>query len=85
MLEQEQLLHSAILLADCPDRRGIIAAISDLLHADQHQDNESGTFFMRIEWWVEGCNLEEEQFRESFALSPGSSKCSGGSSGQENG
>jgi formyltetrahydrofolate deformylase len=67
-------LNSAILLVDCPGRRGVVAAIADLLyahggnilHADQHPDNEAGMFLMRIEWPVEGFNLEEEEFRKSF-------------------
>src|SRR5579883_48893 len=49
---------SAILLIDCPDRKGLVAAIAEflythganILHADQHQDNEQGLFFMRVEW-----------------------------------
>jgi formyltetrahydrofolate deformylase len=49
---------TAVLLIDCPDRRGLIARVSGLLyehganilHADQHQDHELGLFFMRVEW-----------------------------------
>jgi formyltetrahydrofolate deformylase len=49
---------SAVLLIDCPDRRGLVARVSSLLyehganilHADQHQDHELGLFFMRVEW-----------------------------------
>ncbi len=50
--------NTAILLIDCPDRKGIVAAIANflydhganILHADQHQDNDLGLFFMRVEW-----------------------------------
>jgi formyltetrahydrofolate deformylase len=67
-------LNSGILLLDCPDRRGIAAAIADflyahganILHADQHQDNEVGMFFMRVEWSLEGFDLNEEAFQEQF-------------------
>jgi formyltetrahydrofolate deformylase len=60
-------LNSGILLLDCPDRRGIVAAIADflyahganILHADQHQDNEAGMFFMRIEWSLDGFDLNQ--------------------------
>ena len=46
---------SAVLLIICPDRKGLVAAVSHLLfqhganitHADQHQDREVGLFFMR--------------------------------------
>jgi formyltetrahydrofolate deformylase len=68
-------LNSAELLVDCPDRRGMVAAIADflyahggkILHADQHQDIEAGMFFVRVGWSVEGFNLEQEEFRKSFA------------------
>src|SRR5947209_7777783 len=50
--------HSAVLLIDCPDRKGLVAEVAGLLyrgganivHADQHQDHEAGLFFMRVEW-----------------------------------
>jgi formyltetrahydrofolate deformylase len=57
--------QTAILLIDCPDRKGLVAAVSGLLyehganilHADQHQDHEAGLFFMRVEWAVDGFDL----------------------------
>ena len=50
--------NTAVLLIDCPDRKGLVARVSGLLyehganilHADQHQDHELGMFFMRVEW-----------------------------------
>jgi formyltetrahydrofolate deformylase len=53
---------SAVLLIDCPDRKGLVARVSGLLyqhganilHADQHQDHEQGLFFMRVEWALNG-------------------------------
>ncbi|MFC5864048.1 formyltetrahydrofolate deformylase [Acidicapsa dinghuensis] len=50
--------ETAVLLIDCPDRKGLVARVSGLLygqganilHADQHQDHELGLFFMRVEW-----------------------------------
>ena len=49
---------SAVLLIDCPDRKGLVARVSGLLyerganilHADQHIDHDLGLFFMRVEW-----------------------------------
>jgi formyltetrahydrofolate deformylase len=49
---------SAVLLINCPDRRGLVARVSNLLyerganivHADQHQDHNLGLFFMRVEF-----------------------------------
>jgi formyltetrahydrofolate deformylase len=53
---------SAVLLIDCPDRKGLVARVSSLLyerganilHADQHQDHELELFFMRVEWSFDG-------------------------------
>ena len=50
--------NSAILLISCPDQKGEVAAISDfvyrhggnILHADEHADEESGLFLMRVEF-----------------------------------
>ena len=67
--------HSAILLISCPDRKGLVAAISDflyqhngnILHADQHQDADQDLFLMRVEWSLEGFDIPLEQFAELFA------------------
>jgi formyltetrahydrofolate deformylase len=58
----------AVLLIDCPDRKGLVARVSGLLyeqganilHADQHQDHELGLFFMRVEWALEGDNPQQD-------------------------
>ncbi len=50
-------MNTAILLIHCPDRKGLVAAIStflyepgaNIVHADQHQDMRHGLFFMRVE------------------------------------
>ncbi len=49
---------SAILLISCPDQKGEVATIADfvyrhngnILHADEHADEESGLFLMRVEF-----------------------------------
>ncbi len=64
---------SAVLLIDCPDRKGLVARVSGLLferganilHADQHIDRDLGLFFMRVEWELEGFDLDG--FRAIFA------------------
>jgi formyltetrahydrofolate deformylase len=64
--------ETAVLLIDCPDRKGLVASVSSLLyqyganiiHADQHQDHEEGLFFMRIEWNLDG--FEIAAFRRDF-------------------
>jgi formyltetrahydrofolate deformylase len=64
---------SAVLLIDCPDRRGLVARVSSLLyerganilHADQHQDHGLGLFFMRVEWALDApvaANIEPHRF-----------------------
>jgi formyltetrahydrofolate deformylase len=48
--------EAATLLVSCPDRRGVVAALAQLLYghganildADQHTDQEAGQFFQRI-------------------------------------
>ena len=71
--------ESAVLLIDCPDRRGLVARVSTLLyeqganilHADQHRDEELGLFFMRVEWALNGKNggphFDLARFEEAFA------------------
>ena len=66
--------NSAILLIDSPDRKGLVAKIStflyghgaNILHADQHRDNEAGLFFMRIEWDLDGFALDDAAFHAAF-------------------
>ena len=71
---------SAVLLIDCPDRKGLVARVSSLLyerganilHADQHQDHELGLFFMRVEWGLADPSpsapaFDLEAFRAAFA------------------
>ena len=66
--------NSAILLIHCPDRKGIVAGVSgflhrhgaNILHADQHQDNDLGLFFMRVEWDLTDFALDDAAFRAEF-------------------
>ncbi len=60
--------NTAVLLLNCPDRRGLVARVAGLLyehganilHADQHQDHGQGLFFMRVEWSLSGGEALEE-------------------------
>jgi formyltetrahydrofolate deformylase len=64
-------MSNAILRVRCPDRTGIIAALSDfvfrhggnILDLDQHTEPESGRFFMRLVWSVQRFNLDAEGIR----------------------
>ena len=66
--------NTAILLVDCPDRKGIVAAISDflfrhnanILHADQHQDSEMRLFLTRVEWDLADFKLAISDFSKEF-------------------
>src|SRR5271154_4885793 len=66
--------YTARLLVGCPDRPGIVAAVSGFLFeqganiVDSHQhssDPSGGRFFLRTEFFLEG-PLERERFREGF-------------------
>ena len=69
--------QSAVLLIDCPDRRGLVAGVSSLLyrhganilHADQHRDHELGLFFMRVEWALDAnsSSFDMPAFEREFA------------------
>jgi formyltetrahydrofolate deformylase len=62
------------LLISCPDKKGLIAAISsfismhdgNILSADQYV-SDSGTFFMRLEIEDEGFGLSRDEFAGAFA------------------
>jgi formyltetrahydrofolate deformylase len=71
------MTNTAVLLINCPDRKGLVASVSSLLyryganitHADQHQDHEVGLFFMRVEWALDGFDLAafQAEFRTTAA------------------
>lgn len=66
---------SAILLIYCPDKKGIVSAITrflakndgNILEIDQHVDKVSRTFFMRVEWDLDGFLIPDEQIEYEFA------------------
>jgi len=68
--------NTARLLISCPDRRGIVAAVSrflfehgaNILDADQHStDPEGGTFFMRMEFHLDGLDIGRAELERAFA------------------
>jgi len=67
---------SAILLISCPDRQGLVCAVTDFLmrhngnimDLEQHVDTEERVFFMRVEWELSGFNLPRDQISEKFNL-----------------
>jgi formyltetrahydrofolate deformylase len=67
--------NTAILLITCPDQKGLVATIADfvfrhsgnILHADEHADEESGLFLMRVEFDPAQFDLELGQFAAHFS------------------
>ncbi len=66
---------SAILLISCPDRKGLVAAISDfvfrhngnILHADEHADEGSNLFLMRVEFDPANFDIPLGDFAKHFS------------------
>jgi formyltetrahydrofolate deformylase len=66
---------TARLLIAAPDRPGLAAAISSfvadhggsIVHADQHTDEEAGTFFQRVEFLLDGFDLDRDELRGALA------------------
>ncbi|HKV40718.1 MAG TPA: formyltetrahydrofolate deformylase [Blastocatellia bacterium] len=66
--------RSAILLIHCPDRKGLVAAVSDfvyknegnILHLDQHVDAEKQVFFMRVEWDLQNFSIAAHDIGDRF-------------------
>ena len=63
------------LLIVCPDRPGIVAAVSDFLlehganiiHSDQHSTSPfGGTFFMRIEFALPSIDAIQQELHAAF-------------------
>jgi len=66
--------HSAVLLLQCPERKGVVAAIANFLYqndgnilqTDEYSDPELDLFMMRVEWEVTGFRFPVEQFAQHF-------------------
>jgi formyltetrahydrofolate deformylase len=66
--------RTAVLLVDCPDAKGIVASVSTFLYthganilaSDQHQDNQAGLFFMRVEFDLTDFTLDAGTFAREF-------------------
>nr|MBI1232446.1 formyltetrahydrofolate deformylase [Cytophagales bacterium] len=67
-------MQTAILIIQCKDEKGIVAAVSDFLHrysgniieVDQHIDAEIGDFFMRAAWELESFDIPQDHILETF-------------------
>jgi formyltetrahydrofolate deformylase len=68
------LKNSAILLVECPDQKGLDAAIADfifrhdgnILHFEQHQAGEERFYLARVQWDLRDFKLKLENFSVQF-------------------
>ena len=67
-------MTNAILLISCPDKRGITATVTNfvyenggnIIHAEQHIDDQENIFFMRIEWSLAGFAIDKDGIGPAF-------------------
>jgi formyltetrahydrofolate deformylase len=67
--------NTAILLLSCPDTKGLVAAIAEfvyrhngnILHADEHADEELNLFLMRVEFDPADFDLDLADFGRHFS------------------
>jgi formyltetrahydrofolate deformylase len=65
---------TAVLLITCRDQKGLVASVSDFLyrnegniiHADQHTDQEEGVFVQRVEWELDGFAIPRDGIAGAF-------------------
>lgn len=66
--------NSAILLMHCPDAKGIVAQVTafindnngNIITLDEHVDRHDKTFYMRLEWELEGFLIPREKIADFF-------------------
>ena len=66
--------NTAVLLLHCPDKQGIIAAVTEfininkgnIIYLDQHVDKVEKIFFMRVEWELENFLIPTDKINEYF-------------------
>jgi len=65
---------TATLLLSCRDQRGLVAAVAsfifehggNIIHADQHTDQQESYFLQRVEWQLDGFGLNREEIASAF-------------------
>lgn len=68
-------MTTARLLLSCPDQRGLVARVADFVwrhggdvtDAEQHNDEQVGVFFQRVEFRVDGIEWGREELAARFA------------------
>ena len=66
---------TAVLLLSCPDQRGVVATVADfvarhggnIVHAEQHTDDVERVFFQRVEFELDGFDLDRSEILSAFA------------------
>lgn len=66
--------RTATLLMHCPDRPGVVSAVTrflaengaNIVDLDQHVDRADGVFFMRVRWELDGFSLDAAGFEAAF-------------------
>ena len=66
---------TARLLLSCPDQRGLVARVADfvwkiggdIVHADQHTDEQAEVFFQRVEFRIDGIDLDRSQLKDRLS------------------
>jgi formyltetrahydrofolate deformylase len=74
MTTEHVLKSTAILLLSCPDQKGVVATIADfvyrhngnILHADEHADEGSNLFLMRVEFAPADFDIDLADFARHF-------------------
>ncbi len=67
---------TATLMVSSEDRTGIVASLSDMvfryggniIDADQHSDEDTGMFFMRISWSLDGFTLDRGGIEDALKV-----------------
>lgn len=67
-------LEQAVILLSCPDQIGIVTEVAyfvstyngNIIHAAQHKDTQTNTFFMRIEWDLKEFTIPKNKIAQSF-------------------
>lgn len=74
MISNKNGRETAMLLMHCPDKQGILAAITEfinknkgnIVYLDQHVDREEGIFYTRIEWDLNAFIIPKEKIEDYF-------------------
>ena len=67
--------QTGILLLQCPDRKGVVAAVTTFIYehggniarTDEHQDHDLNLYFYRLEWDLAEFTIPLERFAEHFS------------------